>query len=114
MLRTFIAGVAGSLGLLTNRLSQAHLLTLKLSLGLADDLVDGLVVAKELKLLLCQLQVVLCEANHVIAVQLDGADHAENNATVGKSGLDPRLLGSEATISRQALPRIGVFSRQFV
>lgn len=111
MLRTFIARVAGSLGLLTNRLSQAHLLTLKLSLGLADDLVDCLMVAKKLKLLLCQLQVVLCKANHIVAVQLDGSNHTENNATVGKSGLDPRLLGSEATISRQALLRIGVFSR---
>ena len=71
-------------------------------------------VAKDLELLLRQLKVVLGEADHVVAVQLDRADHPEHDATVGESGLDPRLLGGKASIARQVLPRTRVFGRQFV
>jgi len=71
------------LGFFFNGLSQTHLHTEELGLGLADNGVNRLVIAERLELVLRELEVVLGEADHIVAVQLDRADHAEHDAAVG-------------------------------
>ena len=70
-------------------------------------------VADDFKLFLCELQVVLSQAYHVVAVQLDGADHAEHDPAVGQSGLDPGLLRGESSVACEGLLSIPSIARQF-